>query len=108
MAAITESESEMSAAEKPPAKIKHGYDAKGARRPADSRLRREINARLKSHPDLDGRGIDVRVRQGEVVLLGSVSDAELKRLAETIAGGIEGVQGICNKLVARFDGVLLE
>lgn len=106
MAKLPESLCEMSAAGEPKAKVKHRHDTKRARRLADSRLKIEINARLKSHPDLDARGIDVRVHQGEVVLLGSVSDTELKRLAETIAGGIEGVQGICNKLVARFDGAL--
>lgn len=81
-------------------------DANRPSRPTDSRLKREINARLKSHPDLDARGIDVRVLHGEAVLFGSIRDAELKRLAETIADGIEGVQGVCNRLVARFDGGL--
>ena len=80
--------------------------ANRGRQPIDSRLTREINARLKSHPDLDSRGIDVRVHRGVVVLLGMVSDAELRQLAEAIAGGIDGVQRIHNQLTARFDGLL--
>lgn len=106
MAEFPESLYETSVAEEPPAKVKRRHDTNRARRPTDSRLRTEINARLKSHPDLDARGIDVRVHQGDVVLLGTVSDAELKRLAETIIGAIEGVEGICNELIPRFDGAV--
>lgn len=106
MAKAPESLCETSAAKAPHARAKGRRDANRPSRPTDSRLKREINARLKSHPDLDARGIDVRVLHGEAVLFGSIRDAELKRLAETIAGGIEGVQGVCNRLVARFDGGL--
>jgi osmotically-inducible protein OsmY len=78
------------------------HDAIEPKRPSDARLMMEIDARLKGHPDLHGGGIEVTVDRGEAVLSGSICDDEMKRLAGTIASGVEGLRGVRNELTSRF------
>lgn len=76
--------------------------------PQLAQLRTEIIDRLRRHPDLNAGRIEVTVNHKEVVLTGLVSDAEMKQLAETIAGGVDGVPSIRNELVPRFDRMTFE
>lgn len=76
--------------------------------PQLAQLRTEIIDRLRRHPDLNAGRIEVAVNPKEAVLTGVVSDAEMKQLAETIAGGVDGVHSIRNELVPRFDRITFE
>ena len=70
--------------------------------------RMEILAQLRRHPDLDASRIEVTVNEGKVMLSGSVSDAEMKQLAETIADGVPGVKDVRNELATLFDRAAFE
>jgi osmotically-inducible protein OsmY len=65
---------------------------------SDDRLREDVSDQLMVHPDLDATDIEVRVKDGEVTLTGTVPNRDAKRLAENIVDGILGVREVHTEL----------
>jgi hypothetical protein len=64
----------------------------------DERIREAVCEILTDDSWLDACDIDVEVKDGEVVLAGTVRDGEQRRLAETVAGRTAGVRHVQNNL----------
>lgn len=80
-----------------------GRGPKNYRR-SDERIREEISDRLTENEWLDASDIDVVVKDGEVMLTGSVDSRYAKRLAEDIADSVAGVNNVQNNLrVQNYD-----
>jgi osmotically-inducible protein OsmY len=79
-----------------------GRGPKGYQR-SDERIREEVCDCMTEDPMLDASEIEVDVRQGEVVLCGSVSSREQKRRAEDVAERISGVRDVTNQLRVTRD-----
>jgi BON domain len=75
-----------------------GRGPRGARRSSDDRIRDEICDRLEAHGAIDATDIDVKVENGEVTLEGTVSDRRSKRLAQSLADSVRGVEDVHNRL----------
>lgn len=69
-----------------------------ARRP-DPAIQADLIAALREEPALPDQGIDVRVSDGVVELLGTVPDASARTSAEAVAWSIWGVQHVVNRLL---------
>jgi hypothetical protein len=74
-----------------------GVGPKGYQR-SDSRIHEEICERLSLHGQIDARGIDLQVQDGEVFLKGSIRNRLMKRLAEDVALESIGVRDVYNQL----------
>jgi hyperosmotically inducible periplasmic protein len=70
---------------------------------SDDALRSRVDLSLSLHRALRPFAIDVGVRQGRVVLSGSVDDPMERELAGRIAGGIDGIRVVDNRLVVEPD-----
>jgi hypothetical protein len=80
-----------------------GRGPKGYQR-SDDRIREEICDCMTEDPALDASEIEIEVRQGEVLLSGSVASREQKRRAEDVAERISGVRDVTNQLRVTRDG----
>lgn len=80
-----------------------GRGPKGYQR-SDARIREDVCDRMTDDPILDASEIEIDVRQGEVMLSGSVPSREQKRRAEDIAERIGGVRDVVNQLRVTRDG----
>ncbi|MBY0494908.1 MAG: BON domain-containing protein [Cyanobacteria bacterium] len=80
-----------------------GRGPKGYQR-SDDRIREEICDCMTEDPMLDASEIEVDVRQGEVMLCGSVTSRDQKRRAEDVAERISGVRDVTNQLRVTRDG----
>jgi hypothetical protein len=80
-----------------------GRGPKGYTR-SDDRIREEICDCMTEDPMLDASEIEVDVKQGEVMLSGSVASREQKRRAEDVAERISGVRDVTNQLRVTRDG----
>jgi len=65
---------------------------------SDERITEDVNEALTRDADIDPTNVQVEVRNGEVILKGSVSDREAKRRAEDIAESCSGVKEVQNQL----------
>lgn len=65
---------------------------------SDERIADDLNDRLTFHPDIDASDIEVRVKDSEVTLAGSVDSRFAKRLAEEIAEAVPGVMDVHNQI----------
>jgi len=74
-----------------------GKGPKGYRR-ADDRIREDVCECLTRHAHIDATEVEVRVKDGEVTLTGTVERREEKRLAEDAAERVPGVQDVHNQL----------
>jgi BON domain-containing protein len=74
-----------------------GRGPKGYQRP-DERIREDVSDRFTDDEWLDASELTVNVRQGVIILAGSVPDRQQARRAESIAYAISGVRGVANKL----------
>ena len=74
-----------------------GRGPKGYRR-SDERIREEISDRLMEHDELDASDIEVRVKDGEATLTGTVDSRRSKRLAEDLAERASGVRDVMNQI----------
>lgn len=74
-----------------------GRGPKGYRR-SDDRIQEEINDLLTEHDELDASDIEVKVRNGEATLTGTVETRQAKRLAEDLAEGCRGVRDVMNQI----------
>jgi hypothetical protein len=74
-----------------------GVGPKGYRR-SDNRIREDVCERLTHHGRIDARAIALEVRDGEVILKGSVKNRKTKRMAEDVALTVSGVRDVRNQL----------
>ena len=74
-----------------------GRGPKGYQR-SDERIREDINDRLMADDRIDASEIDVKVKNGEVTLTGTVDDRYTKRLAEDVAESVMGVNDVMNQI----------
>lgn len=74
-----------------------GHGPQGYKR-SDERITEDVNERLTQHGYLDASMIQVKVKDGEVTLTGTVPDRQAKRLAEDIAEACSGVKEVQNQL----------
>ena len=79
-----------------------GRGPKGYQR-SDARIREEICDCMTEDPMLDASEIEVEVKQGEVLLSGSVTSRDQKRRAEDVAERIGGVRDVTNQLRVMRD-----
>jgi len=68
------------------------------RQRSDAWLLEEISERLMAAPDIDASEIEVEVKDGEVILSGSVPDRRMKYMAEDIIEDLHGVKNLILKL----------
>lgn len=80
-----------------------GRGPKGYKR-SDDRICDEINERLTDDSWLDASDIDVKVKDGEATLSGTVENREAKHRAERLAEDISGVDHVQNNLRVRRAG----
>ncbi len=85
----------------------HGYDqyrgthaGKGPKnyKRADERIREDVSEALKHHPGVDASEIEVSVKDGVVMLSGTVESRQMKRLAEESVEEISAVADVKNEL----------
>jgi len=81
-----------------------GRGPKGYQR-SDDRIREDVCDCMTEDPMLDASEIEVDVKDGEVVLCGSVSSREQKRRAEDVADRISGVRDVTNQLRVRRSAI---
>ena len=65
---------------------------------SDERIREDINDRLSDHSYIDASEIEISVKNGEVILTGTVEDRISKRRAEDLAEEVSGVRNVENRL----------
>lgn len=65
---------------------------------SDDRIKEEINDRLTDDPWVDAIEIETEVKNGEVILSGTVNGKSEKRRAEDIADSVSGVANVENRL----------
>lgn len=75
----------------------HGRGPKGYKR-SDDRIREDISDRLADDSWLDASDVEVIVSDAEATLVGTVSDRDAKRRAESLAERISGVKHVQNNL----------
>lgn len=82
----------------PPKRGPHaGKGPRGYQR-SDTRIYEEVCEALTRDGDLDASQIEVLVQDGEVLLSGTVSDKQTRRLAEDLAAECAGVRDVHNRL----------
>lgn len=74
-----------------------GKGPKGYKR-SDERIREDINDRLSDDDNLDASEIEVDVKNGEVILSGTVTERSDKRRAEDVAESVSGVSNVENRI----------
>ncbi len=74
-----------------------GRGPKGYKR-TDERIREDVCERLSRDDDVDASEIEVRVKDGEVTLDGSVMTRSMKHHAENLAEDVSGVRDVTNNL----------
>ena len=83
--------------------VMQNYRGKGPRnykRP-DDRIKEAVCDMLCDNADIDASNIDVEVKDGVVILSGSVTDKYTKRLTEDVASDITGVMDVENRIQVR-------
>ena len=66
----------------------------------DDRIREDVCELLTQDPDVDASEVTVEVKDGQVILTGTVDSRDAKWLAEDIAEAVSGVKNVVNKLKA--------
>jgi osmotically-inducible protein OsmY len=67
----------------------------------DMELRHEVFAALNWEPAIDACLVDVRVKEGVVILRGSVADERQRTAAETAVCRVEGVRTLINRVTVK-------
>lgn len=65
---------------------------------SDERIRETVCEILTEHDQIDATNIEVTVKNGEVVLSGTVEDRRQKRLAEDVVADVSGVKDVQNQI----------
>jgi osmotically-inducible protein OsmY len=68
---------------------------------SDERILEDVNEQLTRHRRINATDIDVTVKNGDVILHGTVSDPSAARLAEDVTAKVPGVRSVRNELQAR-------
>lgn len=74
-----------------------GVGPKGYRR-SDERIREDVCEALSEHPEVNAAEIEVRVKDGHVILTGTVDNRWMKRQAEDAVAYVSGVEDVRNEL----------
>jgi len=74
-----------------------GHGPKGYTR-SDERIREDLCDRLSDADDIDASEVECQVRNGEVVLTGSVPTRALKHRIENLADRVSGVRDVRNEI----------
>lgn len=64
----------------------------------DDRIYDQVRMKLANNPDVKGAGIEVKVDQGVVTLLGKVRTDKARSKAESLTHKIKGVKKVINEL----------
>lgn len=80
-----------------------GRGPKNYRR-TDERIEEEVNETLTRHGAIDASDIEVKVKDGEVILTGHVDSRRAKRLAEEIVEELSGVREVNNQIRVKRHG----
>src|SRR5512140_188840 len=77
-----------------------GHRGKGPKdwQRSDERIRESVNEALADHDHIDATHIQVTVKDGEVMLSGTVEDRRMKRLAEDCVEQVSGVKEVQNNI----------
>lgn len=65
----------------------------------DAVITSKVKTALLADPDISGLKINVDTEKGRVKLKGEVKNISLRRKAESITRGVEGVQSVDNQLI---------
>jgi hypothetical protein len=65
---------------------------------SDDRIREDVCDRLTQHGQIDASDMEVEVRNGEVILSGTVANRQAKRMAEDTVEAVLGVKNVQNNL----------
>ncbi|HEX6095687.1 MAG TPA: BON domain-containing protein [Thermoanaerobaculia bacterium] len=65
---------------------------------SDERIREDVCERLTMDHDVDASDVEVSVREGVVMLEGTVRERQAKRIAEDICESVRGVKDVQNNL----------
>jgi hypothetical protein len=74
-----------------------GRGPKGYKR-SDDRIHEEICERLTRDPRIDATEIEIKVKNGEVTLTGTVYERRFKHMAEDAADSVSGVKDVHNQI----------
>ena len=80
-----------------------GRGPRGYKR-SDERIHEDLCDRLMQQDHIDAEDIEVKVKDGEVTLSGTVESRQIKHMVENLADSISGVQEIHNLLRLRRAG----
>ena len=80
----------------------HGEPVGSHRVFEDERLRAAATEALARCVDLARQGIECRCENGEIILTGSVSEAEWKRLAREAVSRVEGVRAVHDRIAIAW------
>lgn len=72
--------------------------AQAARAAADKELAGRVKAALAAERNLNAHGIDVVAKDGAVTLFGTAETRARRDLAQKVAGNVDGVKSVENKL----------
>ena len=65
----------------------------------DDWISSRLQALLQADTTVNDRAIEIKVREGEVTLSGSVTSSAERSVAETIAGDMPGVRKVDSRLI---------
>jgi len=71
---------------------------------SDERIREEVCDRLTDDPSLDASSIEVKVKNGEVTLSGTVDSRRARRHAEDLSEEVSGIKHLQNNLRVQEAG----
>lgn len=74
---------------------------KAASKAGDAAITAKVKTRLMAEPGIDSLQIDVDTSNGHVTLSGEADTPQNKTRAKEIAGAIEGVTGVTDRLVVK-------
>ena len=78
----------------------YGKGPKGYKR-TDDRVKENVSEALYSDPNVDATDIEVEVKDGTVILKGSVESRQIKRAAEDCVDHLSGVEDVRNELTIK-------
>jgi osmotically-inducible protein OsmY len=67
--------------------------------PSDQAIQENMHNMLKWNPDVDATDVQVIVKEGEVVLKGTVGSYWAKRLIQKLAGQVKGIIQVSNEII---------
>lgn len=77
-----------------------GRGPRGYKR-SDERITEDVNQKLMDDADIDASDIEVKVKDGDVTLTGSVANRQARRQVEDLVESVSGVQDVSNQLKCR-------